>query len=209
MAPLLERWTSTWRALGVAMSPGLGRLHQRLIAAYSEPHRHYHTLQHLQECFERLDEIGALAQRLPEVELALWFHDAIYQARRSDNEEKSAGWARQAARDAGVDRASAQRVHELVLVTRHGVAPGSPDEQVLVDVDLSILGAGEARFAEYEEQVRREYGWVPGFLYRRKRAQILAGFLERPRIFSTQPFFERFEAAARANLQRSLRGRAD
>ena len=200
----MERWFSIWRGLGVAASPDLERLYARLVAAYTESHRHYHTLRHVRECFARLDELRAPAAHPHEVELALWFHDAIYRPRRSDNEARSADWAREAALAFGVNGGAAARIHALVLATRHAAAPDTPDAQVLVDVDLSILGAERGRFDEYEQQVRREYRWVPGFLYRRERARILREFLARPRIFSTPAFFERFEAAARANLERSL-----
>jgi predicted metal-dependent HD superfamily phosphohydrolase len=73
-----------------------------------------------------------------------------------------------------------------------------------VDIDLSILGAAPERFDEYEKQIRDEYAWVPGFVFRRKRAEILEGFLARPAIFSTPMFFQQLERAARDNLQRSL-----
>jgi predicted metal-dependent HD superfamily phosphohydrolase len=78
------------------------------------------------------------------------------------------------------------------------------DENVLVDVDLWILGAAEERFEEYEGQVREEYGWVPGPIYRRKRRAILESFVSRPTIYSTGRFIERYERQARANLARSI-----
>jgi predicted metal-dependent HD superfamily phosphohydrolase len=78
------------------------------------------------------------------------------------------------------------------------------DAEIVVDVDLSILGAAPERFEEYERQIRAEYRWVPGFLFRRKRAKILQEFLARPRIFSTQTFIDRYEQQARANIARSL-----
>jgi predicted metal-dependent HD superfamily phosphohydrolase len=75
---------------------------------------------------------------------------------------------------------------------------------VLVDVDLSILGATQSRFDEYERQVREEYGWVPEPIYRRKRREILESFLGRPAIYNTARFIGRYEQQARANLARSL-----
>jgi predicted metal-dependent HD superfamily phosphohydrolase len=204
MAATEAGWQSAWRALGIAYTPSLQALYQRLLAAYSEPHRHYHTRQHLRECFERLDEIRLHAAHLPEVEIALWFHDAVYDTRKSDNEQRSADWARQASLDAGVAPDVAGRIHSLVMVTRHAAAPQTMDEQVLVDVDLAILGAGTARFDEYERQVRAEYRWVPGFLYRRGRRKILREFLARGRIYSTAPLVASLEAPAQANLARSL-----
>jgi predicted metal-dependent HD superfamily phosphohydrolase len=171
-------------------------LYQALIARYREPHRRYHTLQHLEECFERFDEVADLAPHPGEVELALWFHDAIYDPRRSDNERRSADWASASTGN--------PHVHALIMATRHEAVPDGADAKALVDVDLWILAAPEKRFEEYEQQVREEYGWVPGFIYRRKRREILESFLARPTIYSTARFIERYESAARANLARSL-----
>jgi predicted metal-dependent HD superfamily phosphohydrolase len=174
------------------------------MARYSEPHRSYHTLRHLKECFVKLDELRPLAERPAEVELALWFHDAIYDPRRHDNERRSADWASETALALGVEAHAAQRLHALVMTTRHDAEPRGVDEQILVDVDLAILGADAARFGEYEKQVREEYRWVPAMLYRRTRKAILQGFLSRPTIYRTPLFIERYERPARENLARSL-----
>ena len=197
--PSLERWGETWRQLHGAADP---KLYDQLMARYGEPHRKYHTARHLEECFQKLDEVGA---ERPEVELALWFHDAIYDTRRQDNEQKSADWARASALQAGVAREAAERVHELIMTTRHEAIPSGADAELLIDVDLSILGAAPERFDEYERQIREEYGWVPAFVFRRKRAEILEGFLARPSIFSTVHFRSRYERQARDNLARSLK----
>jgi predicted metal-dependent HD superfamily phosphohydrolase len=90
------------------------------------------------------------------------------------------------------------------LATKHNAEPTSRDAALLVDVDLAILGAAPERFDEYERQVREEYSWVPGFLFRRKRREILEGFLARPHVYSTDHFLACYEAAARANLVRSI-----
>jgi predicted metal-dependent HD superfamily phosphohydrolase len=170
---------------------GDAALLQDLLACYREPHRRYHTLQHLQECFERFDELRDVAHRPEEVELAIWFHDAIYDPRRDDNEARSAAWARASV---------GERVAELVLATRHDASPARLDAQVLVDVDLWILGSPPQRFEEYERQVRQEYAWVPLAEYRRGRAELLGNLLKRPTIYHTPRFIERYEAQARRNL---------
>jgi predicted metal-dependent HD superfamily phosphohydrolase len=180
------------------------QLYERLITRYSEPHRRYHTVRHLDECFEKLGEIRALAEHPAEVDVALWFHDAIYDPSRDDNEARSAEWARSSVAAAGVPAVVAGKIGDLVLATRHVALPRSIDAKVVVDVDLSILGAGRARFDEYEAQIREEYGFVPEPDYRRSRAAILERFLSRPTIFSTKAFIERYEQQARANLERAL-----
>lgn len=195
-------WRRAWAGIGAA---GEGTaLFERLKAAYAEPQRHYHTLQHLGECLALFDGARTLADRPHEVELALWFHDAVYEVKRHDNEQRSADWAREALRDAGVGGDAAQRVHDLVMATRHTAVPAGRDERLLVDIDLSILGAERARFDEYERQIRREYAYVPGFLFRRKRREILKGFLDRPAIYGTPHFHDALEARARENLARAI-----
>jgi predicted metal-dependent HD superfamily phosphohydrolase len=196
-----QRWDAAWHGLGAAPPEDLL---PRLLARYAEPHRFYHTLQHLEECFTVLAGAAHLAEHLAEVELALWFHDAIYDPRAHDNEERSARWAEEGLLAAGVSQAIAGRVGDLVRATKHDAVPERADARLLVDVDLSILGAPEERFAEYERQVREEYRWVPEETFRQGRARILASFLERPSIYSTSWFAGRLEGRARANLRRSL-----
>jgi predicted metal-dependent HD superfamily phosphohydrolase len=201
----LAGWKQTWKALG-AQHPD-EQLFKRLIAGYSEPHRRYHTLQHLRECFEQFGGARDLAQRPGEIELALWFHDACYDVHRDDNEARSAHWAREAVQDAGLGAETAGRVHALIMATVHsGTAEhADPDTRLLIDVDLAILGSPEARFDESDAQIRAEYGHVPPAEYREGRKRVLGGFLARPRIYSTQRFYDAFEARARSNLQRALK----
>jgi len=201
--PALSRdtWLAAWTALGAS---GGEALHTELLARYAEPHRAYHSQQHLGECLTLFGEMRGLAERPAEVEIALWFHDAIYDVHRHDNEALSADWARKALLGAGAAAEVAERVAALVLATRHSVAPATPDDQLLVDIDLAILGAVPARFAEYEAQIRIEYAHVPVEVFNDKRGAILAGFLARPVLYATPALRQRFEAQARANLQAAL-----
>lgn len=200
--PTLARWRSAWNGLGVARPDD--RLYDEIVTRYSEPHRAYHTIQHLDECFARLDEARSGAERIHEVELALWFHDAVYQVRTHNNEEESAALARSAVAAHGLPDAIGGSVHDLVMATKHEAAPVTCDAALIADIDLSILGAPADRFDEYERQVREEYSWVPGFIFRRKRREILESFLARPHVFQTEHFQTSLEAAARSNLARSI-----
>ena len=200
----------SWRlcADALAVRPIGPAVFDELVARYSEPHRKYHTVQHLGECLSHFEAVRDLAERPAEVEMALWFHDAIYDTQRHDNEETSADWAHKVLLAHGTAAAAAQRVHDLVMATRHTALPASPDAQLLVDIDLSILGAGAERFAEYEQQIRDEYAFVPPALFQQKRREILQGFLDRPVIYSTAHFRDALEARARENLRRSIAGEA-
>jgi predicted metal-dependent HD superfamily phosphohydrolase len=205
MQELRTHWTQAWSRL--ALPPPAG-LYEQLLHAYGEPQRHYHTLQHLGECLAHLDSAADLAQHPGEVAIALWFHDAIYDVRGSSNEQQSADWAQRALHAAGAAPAVQARVHALILATCHDAVPVDPDQQLLVDIDLAILGAPAARFAQYEQQIRQEYAWVPRLLYNRKRRSVLQAFLARARIYSTSAFGIRFEAQARANLAEAVRALA-
>lgn len=198
-----DAWKRLWTALGAATVPG--GLYNQLVRAWGEPHRHYHTLQHLRECLAHCEAAAMLARRPDDVELALWFHDAVYDPRRGDNEQRSADWARSGIVAAGCAEGVADRVAALVLATAGHEAPADdPDAQLLLDIDLAVLGAGEVRFAEYERQVRAEYAHVAEADWRAGRARVLEGFLSRPRIYATAPYHDALEQRARANLARSL-----
>jgi predicted metal-dependent HD superfamily phosphohydrolase len=175
-----------------------------LTARYREPHRAYHTLQHLEECFGWFVQMGGQARRPGDLAFALFYHDAIYDTRAHDNEARSAALAADVLRGCGLDRADA--VTDLILTTRHDALPADEDARILVDIDLSILGASPDRFDEYERQVRREYAWVDDSAFRAGRGRILRQFLDRCALFNTVFFRDRLEQQARKNLERSLRG---
>jgi predicted metal-dependent HD superfamily phosphohydrolase len=178
-----------------------------LDAAYREPGRVYHTTEHLADCLARLDEIcepEAEGQMRDMVEAAIWFHDAVYDPRRSDNESRSAEWASRAFGEAGVAGSLVERIRLLVLLTRHLAPAPDPAGQILCDIDLSILGRQPAEFERFERAIRAEYAWVPEPEYRTGRARILRGFLERQPLYQTPPFRLRYEDAARRNLAGAL-----
>jgi len=200
MTDLRSSWQRAWHGTGAT---GDGEaVYRALLERYAEPHRKYHTRQHLDECLSAFESVISQPPHPAEVEVALWFHDAIYDVRRDDNEERSADWARSALLSGRARPDAAERVGTLVLATRHAAEPTGLDEQVLVDIDLAILGAPEPRFSEYERQIREEYNFVPAWLFRRKRRAILRSFLKRPHIFSTHHFNAALEQRARVNLAR-------
>ena len=201
-AALHANWADAWRALGVAAPDEA--LFAQLQACYGEPQRHYHTMQHLGECLAWFEREKALAQRPGEVALALWFHDAIYDVHAHDNEARSADWAREALLAAGASADAAGRVHALVMATRHDAVPEGRDAELLIDIDLSILGAERARFDDYEQQVHAEYAFVPPDIRLPRRRAILQRFLDREAIYATPRMHAQLEARARANLQRSI-----
>lgn len=199
---LKSSWDRWWGEIG-AQGKGLA-LMQKLISAYEEPQRKYHTVQHLTECLDLFSRHRQIAAEPAEVEATLWFHDAIYDVTAHDNEARSAAWAVEALSAAGVSPVHAERVRQHILATRHAVLPQGKDQALVVDIDLSILGAHRVRFEEYEVQVRAEYAWVPEPLFRQRRAEVLAEFLARTPIYNTAPLRDALEHQARENLAQSL-----
>jgi len=194
-------WRQTWTLLGTDASvPELSAV----LAAWSEPQRHYHDLRHLRECLRRWTAWQHLAEHPGEVALALWYHDVVYQPRSGDNELHSATWAVRAMAEAHLDSQAAERVHALIMATCHDAPATTPDQRLLIDIDLAVLGASPERFAAYDDDVRQEYGWVPSELYRQKRREVLERFLQRPRLYETDAAFDELEAQARHNLAAAL-----
>lgn len=185
-------------------------LYSSLLAAYAEPHRHYHSKQHLAECLELWQEYYDVANDPVALGFALWFHDAIYDPKAKDNEVRSAKWARRALTVCGLNGELVQTVVTLVLATQHGQASAicntshCPDVALINDIDLAILGAGRARFAEYETQIRAEYAHLSDLEFGTGRHAVLQGFLQSPRIYQFPDFYEGYEATARHNIESVL-----
>jgi predicted metal-dependent HD superfamily phosphohydrolase len=198
-----ERWRALMARLGVDAansSPILGAL----VAGYSEPQRHYHTLDHIAALFRLLDQHGQHLSDRDAVELAILFHDAVYDPARSDNEEASAALAAKTLASLHVPQRLATRVSHLILATRHGTAApeasADGDMALLLDLDLAILAAKRDQYAAYAAAVRREYSIYPDEVYRPGRRKVLDQFLARPRIYLTERLHGPWDGQARANL---------
>ena len=201
--PEPQRWQRLWKAIGASGdAPGW---YERLKTTYAAPGRRYHNQQHIVDCLAEFEAARGLAKQPDAVELALWFHDAVYDPTAADNEERSADLAKQCLESSG--RADlAGTVAALVMATKTHSATAGTDAALIVDVDLSILGQDERRFADYEAGIRAEYAWVPQKVFNAKRAEILQGFLKRQQIYVTEHFRSKYEIQARRNLERVIRG---
>lgn len=200
--PTEQAWQWMWQGLGLAQPDHA--LMRTLLERYAQPHRKYHTRQHLDACLKHFEAVRDAATHPHEIELALWFHDAVYDIPGAANEAQSADWARDVLQAAGASSEVAARVHALVMATCHNTQPQTPDQEILLDVDLAILGAPAALFDAYETQIRAEYASVPEETFRKGRRQILEAFLSRRPIFHTHYFSAHYEAQAHANLRRSV-----
>jgi len=202
LSAMQGQWVRLLGGFGVPVADAYAPF-DRLVAAYSEPHRHYHTLEHLGEMFRVVGRLPVAD--LPAVQLAVWYHDAVCDPKATDNEERSADWAESDLKAWGVPQWAAVRA--LILATKHTAeSPDAPDIAAFLDADLAILGAAEVRYQRYAADIRREYEWVPDDQYRAGRRAVLEGFLNRERIYRTAVMSEEGEESARRNLTAELAG---
>ncbi|MBW8865337.1 MAG: hypothetical protein JF609_10555 [Verrucomicrobia bacterium] len=145
-----------------------------------------------------------LARQPQAVELAIWFHDAVYDTHAGDNEERSAGLAQSWLKKFKAEAELIESVERLVLATKSHDGSLHPDAPLLVDIDLSILGRPRKQFWEYESQIRQEYAWVDKAVFAAKRMEILERFLARKRIYQTDHYFHFFQFQAAENLRASI-----
>ena len=195
--------------------PLIGKAQQtELVALYRQPGRHYHGLAHIEALLALASEYRDRLSDPEAVDAAIWFHDAIYDSRRSDNEARSVALATEKLSSHAAPERLARIVAMIEATATHGL-PDLGDEATtrdaafFLDMDLSILGAPPAAFDSYEAAVRREYAWVDEKAWRSGRAAVLKKFLARPRIFHTEAFRQDFEDQARKNMARSIAALSD
>jgi predicted metal-dependent HD superfamily phosphohydrolase len=175
-----------------------------LVEAWSEPHRRYHDLAHLAAVLGIVGELAADAADPDAVRLAAWYHDAVYDPRRDDNEQQSAVRARAGLRGL-VDGTRIAEVERLVLLTAgHDPQPGDADGAVLCDADLAVLASPPEAYAAYASAVREEYGHLPDEVFAAGRAAVLEQLLALPALYRLPAVAERWTARARANLTAEL-----
>lgn len=184
----------------------LAALFSDLLLRYAEPHRRYHDLHHLAAVLRALDVLSPYADDIEAVRLAAWFHDAVYDPRAGDNEERSAVLAEQVLPAAGVPAATVSAVARLVRLTAtHDPAPGDSDGDVLCDADLAVLASSPEDYEGYVAGVRAEYSHLPDPLFAAGRATVVRCLLALPALFRTLHGEQHWERAARVNLERELR----
>ncbi len=197
---LIDRWTNLWEAANFSRP----RTHFiGLVSRYEDGRRTYHTMNHVSHCLRELDKVKDRLEDPLAAELALWFHDVIYDPKRSDNEELSAEAAMLCLVDCNAPPRLVLKVLAHILATKHHrVITSDPDQPFVLDIDMAILGQPEEAFDVYDSQIAIEYGFVAPDAYRRGRKTVLENF-DRP-IFKTPFFRELYEEAAEANIRRAI-----
>lgn len=177
-----------------------------LVAAYGEAGRDYHNLNHIGDMLGVLDALQAESESPVALQLATWFHDAVYDPLAKDNEERSAAYAVRVLDALGVAPALTSRVYELIMVTKtHQVDEDDRDAKIMIDADLAPLGAPAAVYDRQSRAIRREYAAVHDAIYCPARQHILNRFLARERIYQTGFMYAARERRARQNIGREVR----
>ena len=199
-----ERFVALWlRCAAGAIAAQIHGIHGRLCAAYGEPWRHYHALAHIEHCLGEFDAARDAMPNPDEVELALWYHDAVYAPGDGDNEKRSAELF---ANDSAGMMADAQRarVGALILATAHTTPPDDAQAAWVVDIDLSSFGLPWPDFLHDSHAVRAEMKGLDDEHYLIAHGDFLRGLLARPRLYTTDHFHARYEQQARDNIARLL-----
>ncbi len=189
------------------VNPTASQMFEQLVTRYSTPDRAYHNLEHLAEMSLVVACLEPWIADPDAVYLAVWFHDAVYDTRANDNEERSAQLIEEFLAPLKVPRPRIDRVAGLVRATAHLTStdpPADSDTAALLDADLAILGAAPERYARYASDIRLEHHWVPEADFRRGRSAVLRAFLARPRIFYHAVTQNEDEARARRNMEGEL-----
>ncbi|MBN2511842.1 MAG: hypothetical protein JXB18_02780 [Sedimentisphaerales bacterium] len=199
-----NRFLKLWSRIGAKSSADAA--FELLVNAYTQPHRFYHNLDHIRACLDIFEQIRSMASNPDAVEFALWYHDVVYDVRGSQNEEQSALIAYNTCMEAGLTDAMAQEIQNLILTTKHTGRPQTRDQELIADIDLSILGSSDDEFDRYEANIRKEYAHVPDDAFRLGRTAILKAFLDKPTLYYTAYFIQKYQPPAIANLHRSIAG---
>jgi predicted metal-dependent HD superfamily phosphohydrolase len=201
-----ERWRERWGLLleWLGLPPVFLAAGERLLARYSEPGRHYHDASHILACLDALEAYPDPIDAPDEVELALWYHDAVYdpQAGPGSNELASAEYFRREFGELAAGRIATEEVAGLILATRHRPGPPGPrDAGLVADIDLAILGAPPARYRSYRDAVRREFSFLDDTQWETGRRAFIRQLLGREWLYHTRHYRRLSEDQARANLR--------
>ncbi|MEI8067907.1 MAG: hypothetical protein WCG91_03095 [Candidatus Shapirobacteria bacterium] len=198
---LNSKWNSLCDRLNISNNK---ETFEDIISHYSEPHRHYHTLKHINNCLEELEPVRASLKDPEAVELAIWFHDIIYTIGNNDNEEKSAQLAKEFCQKNSLSLSFTKNVEDHILATKHISPSNNLDSQYLADIDMSILGKSSDVFDKYEKQIYQEYSSLYSKSdYQKGRKSFLETVLKNP-IYSTDYFKNKYQQSAENNIKRSI-----
>ncbi len=195
MTALLQRWRDL-------AGPNTDTLGEALIRAWAEPQRVYHDQSHLIWLLDEADRRATLIRNSAFVGYAIWFHDAIYEPGRPDNETLSADWARTSlAHDSDL---AARVAHVIEMTKSHAAGDAEGDAALFLDMDIAILGAPWEIYCGYAAGIRAEYPHIVDPAFAGGRGAFLAKHLEHARTFRTDLYEDELGETARANMRWEL-----
>lgn len=197
-----NKFEKLWHQIGAQSDPGPE--FDFLCKSYTQPGRYYHNLNHIEACLKDFRDVSDITDTPELVELAIWYHDVVYDVNRSDNEQKSAEIAAEVCLRGNLSGDFAQQVFDLILATKHDRAAASVNEKMIIDADLAILGKPAAEYDIYEKAIRKEYAHVPDADFRNGRSAVLSSFLEKPAIYSLEFFLAKYQDQAMENIQKAI-----
>lgn len=198
-----DRFRALWqRCLVDGARDDSEKIHQRLLDGYNEPQRHYHTLAHIEQCMAMFDQCKSLASNPDALELAVWFHDVIFEPGSPDNEARSAELYLDLS-DGAHDAATRGLVKRLIMATLHdGSSLEDSDARYMVDIDLSSFGLSWEDFLRDSRNLRLESADLSDAEYFRRKTNFQNCLLAKERFYLSDYFAKRLETQARANLAR-------
>jgi predicted metal-dependent HD superfamily phosphohydrolase len=167
---------------------------------YGSKKRHYHTLTHIEQLYFLLEKNKREIQDWEILVCSIFYHDAIYDVLKSNNEEKSADLAVKHLRLLNFDNQQVEKCYKQIIATKKHEKTGDNDTDLFTDADLAILGSDWNIYEAYVQNIRKEYSIYPDFLYNNGRKKVLQHFLAMENIFKTPLFQADFEDKARENL---------
>ena len=198
---------ASWQSLTKNLPTIKENYHQELVRLYSSKARFYHNLNHIEVLLKLSEEYKHLLNSPQTIDFTIWYHDAIYDASKNNNEEKSAELAKLHLTQLGLSEHLIDNCYNLIIATKtHALNDklDSFDAQFFLDIDLSILAVERKQYIEYTKKIRKEYKMYPDFLYKKGRKKVLKHFLEMEKIYKTELFFGLWEKQAKENLEEEL-----
>ena len=203
-ATLKSRWKNLAETLGLPKNYE-EQLFQDIINQYSAQNRYYHNLTHLEQILDSIDELKSYTKNYLAIQFAAWYHDYYYDTKKTDNEERSAMHAVSILKKFQVEPDFILQVEHLIMATKnHKATNGSPDEMIIIDSDLANMGSEAEVYDHNVQEIRKEFSWVDGEYYKKKRIEFLKNLLNRHRIYLTDIMYQRLEKNARMNINEEI-----
>ena len=169
---------------------------------YSLKKRFYHNLKHLEHMLLELEFIKDKAVDLDSILFSVYYHDIIYDASKSNNEEESAKFLEKVLIKTSFE--NIESCKKQIIATKKHEKSDDIDVNILLDIDMAILGQSWDIYEAYCQKIRKEYSIYPDFLYKKGRKKALKSFLEQNRIFKTDFFHDKYESITRYNIFREI-----